>query len=71
MSYKTHAYGDRESHSGIVPTKWSKAGRGDGKVRTASIGDERLVRLILKWMKAGVMEDGQWFETKEGTPQGW
>ena len=34
------------------------------------IGDERLVRLILKWMKAGVMEDGQWFETEEGTPQG-
>ena len=34
------------------------------------IGDERLVRLILKWMRAGVMEDGQWFETKEGTPQG-
>ena len=32
------------------------------------IGDERVVRLILKWMKAGVMEDGQWFETKEGTP---
>ena len=34
------------------------------------IGDERLVRLILKWLKAGVMEDGQWYETKEGTPQG-
>jgi retron-type reverse transcriptase len=34
------------------------------------IGDERLVRLILKWLKAGVMEDGQWFETKQGTPQG-
>ena len=34
------------------------------------IGDERLVRLILKWLTAGVMEDGQWFETKEGTPQG-
>jgi RNA-directed DNA polymerase len=34
------------------------------------IGDERIVRLILKWMKAGVMEDGQWFETQEGTPQG-
>jgi group II intron reverse transcriptase/maturase len=34
------------------------------------IGDERFVRLILKWLKAGVMEDGQWFETKEGTPQG-
>jgi group II intron reverse transcriptase/maturase len=34
------------------------------------IGDERIVRLILKWWKAGVMEDGQWFETKAGTPQG-
>jgi len=34
------------------------------------IGDERLVRLILKWLKAGVMEDGQWFETEAGTPQG-
>ena len=34
------------------------------------IGDERLVRLIMKWMKAGVIEDGQWHETKEGTPQG-
>jgi group II intron reverse transcriptase/maturase len=34
------------------------------------IGDERLVRLIRKWLKAGVMEDGKWFETKEGTPQG-
>jgi RNA-directed DNA polymerase len=34
------------------------------------IGDERLVRLILKWLGAGVMEDGQWHETKEGTPQG-
>jgi len=34
------------------------------------IGDERLIRLILKWLRAGVVEDGQWFETKEGTPQG-
>jgi group II intron reverse transcriptase/maturase len=34
------------------------------------IEDNRLVHLILKWVKAGVMEDGQWFETKEGTPQG-
>lgn len=34
------------------------------------IGDHRLVHLILKWVKAGVMEDGQWFETEEGTPQG-
>jgi len=34
------------------------------------IGDHRLVHWILKWVKAGVREDGQWFETKEGTPQG-
>jgi group II intron reverse transcriptase/maturase len=34
------------------------------------IGDKRVVRLIQKWLKAGVMEDGQWSETKEGSPQG-
>ncbi len=34
------------------------------------IGDSRIVRLIQKWLKAGVMEDGKWFETEEGTPQG-
>jgi group II intron reverse transcriptase/maturase len=34
------------------------------------IADTRIVRLIQKWLKAGVMEDGRWFETEEGTPQG-
>ena len=34
------------------------------------IGDRRVVRLIQKWLKAGVMEQGQWAETKEGSPQG-
>src|SRR5713226_1300928 len=34
------------------------------------IGDKRIVRLIQKWLKAGVMEQGQWNETKEGSPQG-
>jgi RNA-directed DNA polymerase len=34
------------------------------------IGDQRIVRLIRKWLKAGVVEDGRWFETEEGTPQG-
>jgi len=34
------------------------------------IGDKRVVRLIRKWLKAGVMEDGEWSETKEGSPQG-
>src|ERR1700733_14790888 len=34
------------------------------------VADQRIVRLIQKWLKAGVMEDGRWFETEEGTPQG-
>jgi group II intron reverse transcriptase/maturase len=34
------------------------------------IGDRRIVRLIQKWLKAGVMEQGRWFETEAGTPQG-
>jgi group II intron reverse transcriptase/maturase len=34
------------------------------------IGDRRVVRLIQKWLKAGVMEQGQWSETSEGSPQG-
>jgi group II intron reverse transcriptase/maturase len=34
------------------------------------VGDRRITRLIRKWLKAGVMEQGQWNETKEGSPQG-
>ena len=34
------------------------------------IGDKRIVRLIIKWLKAGVLEEGQRMETAEGTPQG-
>jgi RNA-directed DNA polymerase len=34
------------------------------------IGDKRVVRLIQKWLKAGVVEDGQWFQAEEGSPQG-
>lgn len=34
------------------------------------IADRRIIRLIQKWLKAGVSEDGQWSETKIGTPQG-
>ena len=29
-----------------------------------------MVRLIQKWLKAGVMEQGQWHKTEEGSPQG-
>jgi RNA-directed DNA polymerase len=34
------------------------------------IADPRVLRLIQKWLKAGVMEDGVWSETEAGTPQG-
>jgi len=34
------------------------------------IGDKRVIRLITKWLNAGVMEDGQWQDNLRGTPQG-
>ena len=34
------------------------------------IGDQRIIRLIQKWLKAGVLEEGRLIETTEGTPQG-
>src|SRR6201997_2607704 len=34
------------------------------------VADRRILRLIQKWLKAGVSEDGQWSATKVGTPQG-
>ncbi len=34
------------------------------------IADKKVLRLIRKWLAAGVIEDGSWSETPEGTPQG-
>jgi len=34
------------------------------------IADPRILRLIRKWLNAGIIEDGKWFETETGTPQG-
>ena len=34
------------------------------------IADQRVVRLIQKWLKAGVLEDGKLLRVEEGTPQG-
>jgi group II intron reverse transcriptase/maturase len=34
------------------------------------IGDPRILRLIRKWLKAGVMEDGTVTQAETGTPQG-
>ncbi len=34
------------------------------------IADQRVVRLIRKWLNAGVLEEGRWRCSQEGTPQG-
>lgn len=34
------------------------------------IADTRVLRLIRKWLNAGIIDDGVWSETKAGTPQG-
>jgi len=34
------------------------------------VADPRILRLIRKWLKAGVMEEGLWSEPQAGTPQG-
>jgi RNA-directed DNA polymerase len=34
------------------------------------VGDPRVIRLLRKWLKAGVMEDGAITPTEAGTPQG-
>ena len=34
------------------------------------IADQRVVRLIQKWLNAGVLEDGKRIRAEEGTPQG-
>jgi len=34
------------------------------------IADKRVLRLIGKWLAAGVVEDGTWAETDRGSPQG-
>ncbi len=34
------------------------------------IGDERVIRLVRKWLKAGILEEGIWRVSETGTPQG-
>ena len=34
------------------------------------IGDRRILRLVRKWLRAGVVEDGRRSKTERGTPQG-
>jgi group II intron reverse transcriptase/maturase len=34
------------------------------------VADKRVLRLIQKWLSAGVMEDGRWAPSEQGSPQG-
>lgn len=34
------------------------------------IGDQRILRLIRKWLHAGIIEEGHWSQATEGSPQG-
>lgn len=34
------------------------------------IGDPRMIRLIRKWLKAGVMDGAEWTSSETGSPQG-
>ena len=58
LDWDIRSFFDKGEHEGVVPFVEHR------------IADKRVVRLIQKWLKAGVMEEGRWFETKEGTPQG-
>jgi group II intron reverse transcriptase/maturase len=40
------------------------------KIIEHRIGDRRVVRLIQKWLRAGVLEEGKLTVSEEGTPQG-
>lgn len=34
------------------------------------ISDQRVIRLIRKWLQAGVLDEGEWVRSEKGTPQG-
>jgi hypothetical protein len=40
------------------------------KLLERRIGDRRMLRLIKKWLRAGVSDEGEWSKTEVGTPQG-
>src|SRR2546425_702903 len=54
----------------LVPTHHNMSHEWIMKFIEHRVADRRILRLIHKWLKAGVSEDGQWSETEGGTPQG-
>jgi len=41
-----------------------------GRFLEHRIADKRVLRLIRKWLNAGIIENGKWSQTQEGSPQG-
>jgi len=41
-----------------------------GRFLEHRIADKRMLRLLRKWLTAGVIENGNWSQTLEGAPQG-
>src|SRR5947208_395334 len=56
----------RQASPGIDGGRWPEYAPGGED----SVADRRILRLLQKWLKAGVSEDGRRSETKVGTPQG-
>ena len=59
----------------IPPLRRPRANRPTSKLLRRTllehrIGDRRVIRLIRKWLNAGVIESGSWADTGMGTPQG-
>ncbi len=65
---------ERCSKSSIIPLSWAYPVASWAHVRRKfvehRVADKRVLRLIRKWLRAGVMEEGRWKESEEGTPQG-
>ena len=40
------------------------------RILAVRIADRRVLRLTRQWLKAGVLESGEWSQTEAGTPQG-
>src|SRR5439155_10724864 len=55
---------DLEKFFGSISHEWL------GKFIEHRIADRRILRLIRKWLRAGVSEEGVWAKTEVGTPQG-
>ena len=58
LEYDIRAFFDTLAHEWII------------KFLQHRVADPRVLRLVQKWLRAGVSEEGQWSETLVGVPQG-